>query len=101
MRVSFGINATNERPVGYPETTRDREHRLGPWPLSSVRLCQKIFWCAESIIGPAHQHAAGGVAGANRNQQHQIAFAKPLLLHGVPKTERNCPTCGIRVAVDI
>ena len=54
-----------------------------------------------SLIGPAQQHAARGVSGAHRHQQHQVTLFQLLLIHRVAQSERNGAASGVSIAVYI
>src|SRR5712692_8498283 len=65
--------------------------------LASSPSCPLAWWS----VGPAEEHAAGGVTGADGDQQHQITLAQAPLGDGVAQPERDGGGGGVAVAVDI
>src|SRR5207249_11849115 len=54
-----------------------------------------------TLVGPAKEEAAGGVAGADGDDQNEVAFAEAALRNGVAQPERDRGGSGVAVFVDV
>src|SRR5439155_22056149 len=54
-----------------------------------------------TLVGPAKEEAAGGVAGADGDDQNEVAFAETALRNGVAQPERDRGGSGVAVFVDV
>src|SRR5438874_10619532 len=52
-------------------------------------------------VGPAQEHAAGGVTGANGSDQDEVTFAQTALRDGVAQAQGNRAGSGVAVLVDV
>src|SRR5439155_7764856 len=50
-----------------------------------------------TLVGPAKEEAAGGVAGADGDDQNEVAFAETALRNGVAQPERDRGGSGVAV----
>src|SRR5438105_11255443 len=48
-----------------------------------------------TLVGPAKEEAAGGVAGADGDDQNEVAFAEAALRNGVAQPERDRGGSGV------